>query len=84
MSKKEGKSSDMNTETIIVLRSVTHSLKAIKVLAASGINARAARAPSQSVKGCAYGIALASTLADKARTVLNANKLPIVNIIKSS
>ncbi len=73
----------MNTETIISLRSVTHSLKAKKVLAENGINARAVKPPPQSGRGCAYGIALASTLVDRAVWILNTNKIPIVRVIKS-
>ncbi len=72
----------MNTETIIVLRSVTHSFKAKKVLTANGINARAVKPPPQDGKGCAYGIALASTLADRATGILTSNNVPVVKILK--
>ncbi len=80
--KQEGKLSEMNTETIIVLRSVTHSFKAKKVLMANGINARAVKPPPQNGKGCAYGIALASTLAERAEEILLKNNVPIVKLIR--
>ncbi len=71
----------MNTETIIVLRSVTHSMKAKNVLAAHGIKARTVKPPSSKDKGCAYGIAVAYSVADKASGILWNNNIPIVKTV---
>ncbi len=70
----------MNTETIMVLRSGTHTVKAKKVLASHGINARQLKIPPADGRGCAYGIALAAKNADKAAGILIDNGINIISI----
>ena len=69
----------MNTETIIVLRSVTFAIRAKRILEASGIRARVIKPePTSEEHGCAYGISVASHLADPALTLLRKNRINAV------
>ncbi len=71
----------MNTETMIVLRSATHSIKAKKLLSASGIRSRTVKPPPDGDKGCAYGIAVALPLANKAMSILRESNIPIIKTV---
>ncbi len=72
----------MNTETIIVLRSATHSIKAKRLLAEHGIGSRSIKPPTDGDKGCSYGISVAAPSLDSAARILKSAKVPIIKIVK--
>lgn len=69
----------MNTETIIVLRSVTFAIRAKRLLESNGIRARVVKPePTSAERGCAYGVSVTSHLADPALTLLRQNRINAV------
>lgn len=68
-------------DDVIVLRSLTHAIKAKKLLREYGIDARVVKPDnSRTEKGCGYGISLDRAVTERAITALNENGLPPTNI----
>lgn len=66
-----------NNEKSIALRSLTHSVKARRLLAEYGISSRVIKPDAaKSEKGCGYGVAVAVAEAEEAVRVLEANGIP--------
>jgi len=72
----------MNTEIIIVLRSVTHAMKSKKILQSHGIPAYVVK-PTESEEGCGYGISVSAMHADAASEILQKNRIRIVKITRN-
>lgn len=69
----------MNTETILLLRSVTYAMKAKRLLEARGIKAKVVKpTPSSSEHGCAYGVSVTSRFADSALMLLKEHGMTAV------
>ena len=65
-----------NQESIITLRSLTHAIKAKKLLAGYGIEARVTKPNAQRTdKGCGYGIAVAQSEKERAEKLLRENEV---------
>lgn len=70
-----------NDEKIITLKSLTHAIKAKKLLREYGIDARVVRPnTSKTDKGCGYGIALEQYAAKKAEALLRENGISSLDI----
>ncbi len=68
---------------VIVLSSITYALKAQELLKNNGIYTKITRSRSvKSVRGCGYGIAFEFDLAEKAKTLLAENGIPIIGSIE--
>lgn len=64
-------------ETVIPLRSVTHAMKAKKLLDGHGIAARVVKPDARrSEKGCGYGVAVDGSKAEKVKLLLDKNGIP--------
>jgi hypothetical protein len=67
-----------HNETVIVLRSLTHSIKAKRLLWEHGIAARVVKPDAgKSEKGCGYGVAVPSTEGGRALKMLEENGIPV-------
>ena len=67
--------------TVIALRSLTHAMKAQKLLREHGIDSRVVKPDNERTeKGCGYGIELDRALSDKAEALLRENALKPLNI----
>ena len=80
------KTAIMNTEVILVVRSVTHATKGRKALASLNISSRIVRPvtsePSQkSDSGCVYGIAVNKARLIQASEILENNGIDIKEIL---
>ena len=71
----------MNTETTIVLRSVTHAMKGKKLLFENGIRSSIVKSV-RSDEGCGYGLSVSASQVDAAADILQKNKVRIVKIIR--
>ena len=61
-------------ETVIPLRSLTHAMKAKKLLSEHGVSAKVIKPDARkSEKGCGYGIAINVNQAETARRLLKEN-----------
>lgn len=70
-----------NEEKIITLRSLTHAIKAKKLLREHGIDARVVRPnTSKTDKGCGYGVALEQYTVSKAESLLRENGISPLEI----
>ena len=68
-------------ETVIALRSLTHAIKAKKLLREYGIDARVVKPNSERAeKGCGYGISLDREAAKRAEAILPENGISPLNI----
>ena len=66
-------------ETAIALRSLTHSIKAQRLLREYGIDARVIKPDAKKTeRGCGYGVAVAVSDEMRARKILEENGIPAV------
>lgn len=67
-----------HNERLIVLRSLTHSIKAKKLLWEHGIDARVVKPDAgRSEKGCGYGVAVSAAESVRAVRLLGENGIPV-------
>ena len=67
-------------ETVIPMRSLTHAIKAKKLLQEYGIEARVVKPDARNTeKGCGYGIAVFSERYERSKKILKENGLPPLN-----
>jgi hypothetical protein len=69
----------MNTEAILVVRSITHASKGKQLLSSANINSRVVKPESSG--GCLYGIAVSRNLLASASDILEKNGIEIKEII---
>ena len=70
-----------SNETVITLRSLTHAMKAKKILNEHGISAKVIKPDARrSEKGCSYGITVDRQKAETSRKLLNENGIPPLDI----
>ena len=69
----------MNTEAILVVRSVTHASKGKQLLSSSNINSRVVK--PESSEGCRHGIAVSRNHLASASDILEKNGIEIKEII---
>ena len=64
-------------ETLITMRSLTHAMKAKKLLSEYGMEARVVKPDaSRTEKGCGYGIYVSGDRYERAKSLLSENGLP--------
>ena len=64
-------------ETVITMRSLTHAIKAKKLLSEYGIDSRVIKPDSRRTeKGCGYGIAVAEEVGGQVKDLLTEKGLP--------
>ena len=68
-------------ETVIQLQSLTHAMKAKKLLSEHGIGARVIKPDARrSEKGCGYGITIDRKQAEKTVLILKENRIPPIDL----
>ena len=68
-------------EAAIALRSLTHSIKAQRLLGEYGIDSRVIKPDAKKTeKGCGYGVAVAIRDEARARKILEENGIPVAGI----
>ena len=77
---KKGILSKMNTEVILVVRSITHASKGKQLLSSVGINAKVVKPESSG--GCRYGIAVSKNNISAASDTLEKNGIEIKEILQ--
>ena len=66
---------------IITLSSLTHAIKAKKLLSEYGIDARVVKPDTQRAeKGCGYGVSVDATVRESAEKLLRENGIPPLDI----
>lgn len=69
------------SEKVIVMRSLTHAIKAKKLLQEYGIDARVVKPDAgRAEKGCGYGVAVKADKRGHAEGILRENGLPPLEI----
>lgn len=75
----------MNKQTFITLRSQTHAIKARKLLAAVGIQARVVKATGEAAElGCGYGVSVNDTDTKRAAEYLRNKNIPPLRLFKAN
>ena len=70
----------IHNDKVIVLRSLTHSVKAKKILNEHGVDVRVVKPDTaKGEKGCGYGIAVDAREVDRIVNILSENGIPVLD-----